>query len=127
MDENKRELTPEEIMKNAAPYPDRAADAETDLPPAEGVYAGPVMPVAMMTYAGPQMMNNGEGFQNMFPVQLPMDMFRQETQEKPESSEETVGGKCEMCGYNNPEGSRFCSECGYPLTGSDDVGTGDRQ
>ena len=121
MDENKKEMTPEEMMKNLAPYPKRAADPGRVRSPAEGIYAGPVMPVAMVTYAGPQMMNNGQGFQAMFLVQPSGEMPRQESSEKP------AGGKCVMCGYDNPEGSRFCCECGNPLVGKAGGGTDNSQ
>ena len=59
-DDQKKEQ--QEWLDKEPKYPQRAAGSSDETLPCEGVYAGPVMaPIAMMTYAGPQMMNGFPG------------------------------------------------------------------
>ena len=77
---------------------------------AAGVYAGPEffgIPVAppvennpATTYAGPEM-NGGVAVGAYAPEPEPEKIFEE--------------GSCPVCGAKNPEGAKFCSECGTVL------------
>lgn len=131
MSEIKNDPQAEELLQNAEKYPERAADPsdesdqtekaftdpEQTPPPKRNeyvapqglVYAGPTMPVAMVTYAGPGMMNSGMSF--IFQSAPPMPV-------QPQPAVDPDGIICEICGNTNPGNSKFCTECGHQLEGT---------
>ena len=115
-----REKNPdmEEMIKNSAKYPERASD-DSNRSPFEGVYAGPQMPVAMLTYAGPQFMNNNIGISQGSPFALAPTM-----QQQLQFVNKTVGPDkkiCDKCGSTVAKESNFCPECGskFDMTTTD--------
>lgn len=126
---NKKDTDIEEILKNSPKYPQRAAQTDSDVI-MEDVYAGPEMPpeepsetlpetlpvmppempIAMATYMGPAMMNNGIGMPFLYTPPAPTV---QNT--APAQSSGSDSKFCTMCGSRNSRDSRFCSECGNPF------------
>lgn len=113
MSENKKNPNAEELLNGTPKYPDRAKEPSVNYPQAQGVYAGPEMPVAMTTYAGPNMMNNNFGFMFQNIGSVP----QQEAQKKPEQNADLNGKVCGICGHINPEKAKFCGECGHIFGG----------
>lgn len=125
MSENDKNESLEEIMKKTPKYPERALESSAMDPRAEGVYAGPspipqpmgavyAGPVAMMTYAGPQMMNNGMGFMSIDQL-MQISSNQQPSAQNDPQPDYSDSKVCEMCGSVNSKGSKFCSECGHEL------------
>ena len=109
MSENEKKAGMEEIMKDEPKYPERASDTPAN--PAAGVYAGPPpMPIAMTTYAGPNMMSNMNGA-FMFGGQK-MNIGSVQTPPQTVAPDSIF---CERCGNPMPKNSRFCPECGTPV------------
>ncbi len=122
MSDNEKKTELGELMNQSPKYPERAA--ERTPAQCEGVYAGPTQmprskpsviaagvftPSAMMTYAGPGMMNQMAGAfvaLNSIPAE--------KTEQAPDPSHKP----CRMCGFVNPGTAKFCSECGNPLSTS---------
>ena len=123
MDKNDNNPSVKEIMQNAAKYPERASEDSSERNTAEGIYAGTppapqpmgtvyAGPVAMMTYAGPDMMNNGIGFMTSG---FGMPAMQPTPKPAPKRPDDTDSVMCEMCGYFCSKGAKFCPECGHPL------------
>lgn len=107
----------DEWMDKEPTYPQRAAEHRASIPNCEGVYAGPVpcMPMAMVTYAGPDMINSFPAAQPIFPVQPMNQAIGADT--APRTNEDDLSDRqvCAVCGASCVTGAKFCSECGSIL------------
>lgn len=113
-----KDLNIQDILKDSPKYPKRAAKRPNDSAMCEGVYAGPeqmpdfakpVNPMAMMTYEGPQFMNNGGMAFPMSAVPAPA----------PQQAADPNKKQCPICGNYVIKDANFCSECGSPMNRSD--------
>lgn len=111
MNENEKKTNTDELLKNAPKYPERVQDLSAIQQQSidKNADAASQIPLAMATYAGPDMMNRGM----FFPVGYAPAM--------PQQPVVPDGIVCEICGYINKKGYKFCTECGHKLdgTGSD--------
>ena len=130
MSDEEKNKTPEEILKDAKKYPERAADEDEKKVPMAGVYGGPDAPEMAAVYMGPPdpdsiqmqmaymgpvvnqqpsmlMAYAGPGFISGFPINglEHIDMRKGYTPD-PQSK------FCENCGAKNPKDGKFCTECG---------------
>ncbi len=101
MSENEKKPFSKGFADDDPKYPERAAEVPSDRPASAGVYAGPVMPAAMVTYAGPGFMNNF----GPAPIQ---NVFQPRTPQSPGPDEK----RCGVCGSINMKEAKFCMECG---------------
>ncbi len=127
MSEEEKNMNPEEILKDAPKYPERAVEEKEvpmtdvydgpDMPEMNGVYMGPQgadQPSANLAYMGPggaQMPANfmayaGPGFQSIPKMGILMNAQQQVYAPSPDSK------FCEECGAKNPRSGKFCTECG---------------
>ena len=133
MNEKEKDRCTVERLKGSPGYPQRASEDIDDQAQFQGVYAGPAQmpvavgnsvsefssPVAMVTYAGPEFMSN------MVPFPMPggavpkADENVQENSKEPERAAGPGEKKCKMCGYINAAQSKFCTECGHIMDGSE--------
>ena len=101
---NDQHNDPEEILKDSPKYPERAADVPAQQAFINGVT---ITPSAIMTYAGPGMMNSGGG----------LSMFMNLSAPSACSTQSMAGSEknCTQCGTVNPARAKFCTECGCQL------------
>ena len=122
---SEKEKNAQELLNGSPKYPERAAERSGEQPSCEGVYAGPeqmpvfaqpVQPIAMVTYAGPQFMNNGIPFQQLGAFAPAPQQPVQPTAQQEASCDKV---QCSGCGSFASKGSKFCAECGRQLDTSD--------
>jgi len=119
--------TPEEILKDAPKYPERAAEDNEKIVPMNGVYRGPDIPemgavymgppdanspMAQMAYMGPGGVQMPSGFM-AFPGFEHIKMGTDQAAAAQKGNTPDPQSKyCENCGAKNPRNGKFCTDCG---------------
>ena len=119
-------MNPEEILKDAPKYPDRAMEEDEKKARMAGVYGGPERPEMGLVYMGPPDANspymqmaymgpggaqtpaNNSGFAGLLDMRQGINPSAIKDGYMPDPQSKF----CENCGAKNPRDGKFCETCG---------------